>query len=112
MSGHPQEMNLSGAHLHDEQDVKAAQPDGLEGEKVGGQKPGGLSAQEGSPPGVCSAWCRAEPGSGQDPSDGAGAQAVAESGKFTLDSAVAPGRVFVGQAQHQLADLAGDWWAA
>jgi hypothetical protein len=98
MSGHPQEMNLSGAHFHDDQDIKAAQPDGVESEEVSGQQPGGLSAQEGPPPGVCSAWCRAEPGSGQDRSNGAGAHAVPESGKFTLDPAVAPGGIFLGQA--------------
>jgi hypothetical protein len=105
-------MDLSGARFHHEQDVEAAQCDGVEGEEVGGQQPGGLSAQEGSPSGVCSAWCWAEPGSGQDPSDGVGTHAVPESGEFALDSAVAPGGVFVGQAQHQLADLAGDRWAA
>jgi hypothetical protein len=33
MSGHPEEMNLSSAHFHDKQDVEAAQPDGVEGEK-------------------------------------------------------------------------------
>ncbi len=112
MGGYPEEMDLSGAHFHDEQDVEAAQCDGVEGEEVGGQQPGGLSAQEGPPPGVCSAWCRTELSGGQDPSDGAGAHAVAKSGEFTLDPAVAPGRVFVGQAQHQLADLAGDRRAA
>jgi hypothetical protein len=80
--------------------------------KVGGQQPGGLSAQEGPPPGVCSAWCRAEPSGGQDPSDGAGTHALPESGEFALDPAVAPGGIFVGQTQHQLADLLGDRWAA
>jgi hypothetical protein len=34
--GHPEEMDPSGAHFHDEQDVEAAQPDGVEGEEVGG----------------------------------------------------------------------------
>jgi hypothetical protein len=89
-------MNVSGAHFHDEQDIKATQSDGVEGEKVGGQQPGGLRAQEGPPPGVCSAWCWTESGSGQDPPDGAGAHAVPESGKFTLDPAVTPERVFAG----------------
>ncbi len=66
--------------------------------KIGGQQPGGLSAQEGLPPGVCSAGCRAEAGGGQDPPDGPGAHAVSESGEFALDSAVTPGRIFLGQA--------------
>jgi hypothetical protein len=50
MSSHPEQMDPSGAHFHDEQDVKAAQPDGVEGKEIGGQQPGGLSAQEGPPP--------------------------------------------------------------
>ena len=49
MGGHPEEMKLPGAHLDDEQDVETAQSDGVEGEKVGGQQPGGLGAQEGQP---------------------------------------------------------------
>ena len=44
MGGHPEEMNLPGAHLDDEQDGETAQSDGVEGEKVGGHKPGGLGA--------------------------------------------------------------------
>ena len=40
----PEEMNLPGVHLDDEQDGETAQSDGVEGEKVGGHKPGGLGA--------------------------------------------------------------------
>ena len=75
-------------------------------------KPGGLSAQEGPPAGVCSAWCGAEAGGGQDPADRARAQAVSEPGEFALDAAVAPGGILLGQAQHQVADLVTDRWAA
>ena len=53
--------------------------------------PESLRAQEGPPPGVGPAGCRTEPSGGQDPPDGAGAYAVAESGEFALDPAVAPG---------------------
>ena len=49
---------------------------------------------------------------GQDPSNGAGAHVVSESGEFAVDPAVAPGGVFLGQALHQRADLPGDRWAA
>lgn len=79
ISAHPQEMNLSDAHFHDEQDVKTVQPDGVEAEEVGGQKPGGLSAQKRQPRGVCSAWRRTKPASDQDPSNSAGTHAVPES---------------------------------
>jgi hypothetical protein len=72
MSGQAQEVNPPGTHFHDEQDIESVQRDGVEGEEVGGQQPSGLGAQEGPPPGVCSAWRRPEAGSGQDPADGAG----------------------------------------
>ena len=63
--------------------------------KVGGQQPGGLSAQEGSPPGVCPAGCWIQPGSSQDPVDSAGAHAVPESGEFSLEAAMVPGGVLL-----------------
>ena len=112
VSGHPEDVDPAGAHFHDEQDVEPAQGDGVEGEEVGGQQSGGLSAQEGPPSGVCSAWCRAEPGGGQDPADRARAHAVSEPGEFALDAAVSPGRILLGQAQHQVTDLVADRWAA
>lgn len=58
------------------------------------------------------AGCRAEPSGGQDPPDGACAYAVAESGEFALDRAVAPGGALPCQAQHQGPDFVGDGWAA
>jgi hypothetical protein len=91
-------MDPAGADFHDEQNVKAVQCDGVEGEKVGGQQSGGLSAQEGSPAGVCSAWCRTYTGGGEDPADSACAQAVSEPDEFALDAAVAPGRILVCQS--------------
>src|SRR6476646_2887486 len=44
VSSHPEEeeMDTSGAHVHDEQEVEAAQPEGVEVEEIGGQQPGGL----------------------------------------------------------------------
>ncbi len=73
VSGHTEDMHPAGAHFHHKEYVEAAQPDGVEGEEVGGQQSGGLSAQERSPGGLCSTWCRPEVGGGQDPADGAGA---------------------------------------
>jgi hypothetical protein len=80
--------------------------------KVGGQQSGGLSAQEAPPSGVRPAWCWAESSGGQDPPNRAGAYAVSETDEFALDPAVAPGRVFLCQAQHQGPDLVIDRWAA
>jgi hypothetical protein len=50
-------VHRAGAAFPDEQSVESAQRDDVDGEEVGGQQTGGLSAQEASPAGVCSAWC-------------------------------------------------------
>jgi hypothetical protein len=96
--GHAEQVDPPGVDFHHEQNVKAAQRDGVEGEEVGGQQPGGLSAEEGSPPGVCPAGCWTQPGSSENPADSAGAHAVPESGEFAVDAAVAPGGVLLCQA--------------
>ena len=95
-----------------EQDVDSAQRDRVEGEQVGGQQSGGLSAQEGPPSGVGPAWCWAESSGGQDPANRAGVYAMPETEEFALDPAVAPGGVLPCQAQHQGPDLVIDRWAA
>jgi hypothetical protein len=105
-------MDSSGTHFPDEQDIKAAQPDGVESEKVGGQQPGGLGAQEGPPPGVATPWRRAQPRGGQNPSDRARAHAVPQSGQFSLEASISPRRIFLCQAQHQSSDLVINRWAA
>jgi hypothetical protein len=45
---------------------------------------------------------RPETGAGEDASDGAGTDPVAEADKLTLDSAVAPARILLGQAEYHL----------
>jgi hypothetical protein len=101
LSSDHEEMDLSGAHAHDEQNVETAQPGGVEGEEVGGEQPGGvegeevggeqpggLSAQEGPSPGVGTPWRRAQPCGGQNPPDRAHAHAVSEPGQFSLETSV------------------------
>lgn len=111
MSGHTGQMHPAGAHFHDKQDIEPAQCDGVQGEEVGGQQPSGLSAQESSPAGACSPWCRPEAGSSQDAADRTCTQAVSEPGQFAVEAAMAPGRILVCQAQHQVAELVADRWA-
>jgi hypothetical protein len=112
MSSHAQDVNPAGAYFHDEQDIESAQRDGVEGEEVCGQQPGGLCMQKGPPPGVCSAWGGAEAGGGENPADRTRAQVVSEPDEFALDAAVAPGRILLCQAQHHVPDLVTDRWAA
>ncbi len=70
---------------------ESARREGVEGEQVGGQQPGGLGVREAPPPGVGSAWCRPEVGGGQGSVDGAGAEVVSELDEVTVDAAVIPG---------------------
>src|SRR6201747_278646 len=44
VGGYSEEMDLSGAHFHHEQDVEGAQCAGVGGEGGGGREPGGLWA--------------------------------------------------------------------
>jgi hypothetical protein len=111
VSGHPKDVHFAGPDLHDKQDVDPAQRDRVEGEEVGGQQSGGLSAQEGPPSGVRPAWCWSESSGGQDPPNRAGTYAMPETDEFALDPAVAPGRVLPCQAQHQGPDLVINRWA-
>jgi hypothetical protein len=105
-------VNPPGVHFCNEQDIESVQRDGVEGEEVGGQQPSSLGAQEAPPPGVRSTWCRPKTGSGQDPADRAGTEAVSEPEEFTLDATVTPGRILLRQAHHEAADLVTDRWAA
>jgi hypothetical protein len=98
--------------LYDEEDGESRQREGVEGEEVGGQQPRGLSTQEAPPASVCSAWCWPGAGGGQDAADRARAQAMSKPGEFAVDASVAPGRVLLRQAQHQLTDLVAEGRAA
>jgi hypothetical protein len=104
-------VDPSSVHLHDKQDVEPAQQDGIESEKVRGQEAGGLSAQEGPPASVRSAWCRPETGRGQNPADRTRAETVSEPNEFALDASMAPGRILLRYARHEVADLLTDGWA-
>ena len=95
-------------YFRDEQDVESAQPNGVEMEEVAGQQPGRLGSEEGAPVGVYPARGRPQVRGGQDPSDGAGADVVSESGELSLDAAVSPARVLPCQPDDELAELAVD----
>ncbi|MCA1822420.1 MAG: hypothetical protein LC644_11935 [Pseudonocardia sp.] len=59
--GHAEQVHPPGVDFHFKQNAEAAQRDGVEGEEIGGQQPGGLRTQEGSPPGVCPTRCGTQP---------------------------------------------------
>jgi hypothetical protein len=72
----------------------------------------GLRAQERTPPGVNVARRWADPGSGEDTADGAGADPVAEADQFSLDASVPQPGVLPGQARDEVSDLVADRWAS
>ncbi|GAA2216891.1 hypothetical protein ACFY2R_28025 [Micromonospora olivasterospora] len=76
--GDAKKVDPSGGHLHDHQRVQARQQDRVEVKEVDGQKASGLVAQEGAPVGVWLAGRRADPPAGQDPSDRARSDPMAE----------------------------------
>src|SRR2546421_3679371 len=97
VSGYAEQVDPPGGHLHHHQHVQPSQQNRVQVEEVDGQQTLGLAAEEGSPAGVLLAGRRAHPAAGQDSADGAGPDPVAEPLQFTLDSEVAPARVFAGQ---------------
>ena len=94
VGGDTEDVDSSGVDLHHEQDVEAAQADGVEVEEIGGQQATRLGAQEGTPVGVRLSGCGADPGGGKDTADGARTDVVAKPGQFALYSAMSPARVF------------------
>ncbi len=101
--GDTQDVHPPAADLHHEQHIQPAQGDGLDAEEVGGQQPRSLGTQERPPAQAAAAGRRPDPGSGQDPADGAGADPVAKPEQFALDPPMPPQRVLPSQPEHQLA---------
>ncbi len=63
VGGDPGEMNPPGVEFDEEQHVQPLEPDGIDGEEVAREDPGGLLTQERPPGAVGSPWGRVEPGS-------------------------------------------------
>ena len=110
MCGDAEDVDPSGADLHHEQDIESAQADCVEVEEVDREETGCLGAQERSPRESVSPRCRVESPVGEDPADGARADAVAESDQFALD-AVSPAGVLPGQSDDQLTGFLADRWS-
>jgi hypothetical protein len=112
VSSHPEKRDPSGAHFMTNKTSRRRSPMVSRVSKIGGQQPGGLSAQEGPPPCVAPPWRRAQPCGGQNPPNRTRANVVPEPDQFSLKAPVAPGRILVCQAQHQSSDLLINWGAA
>jgi hypothetical protein len=80
--------------LHDEEHVQALEEHGVDVQKVTCQDAGRLRGQELPPGRRGPAWCRTQPGRGQNPTDRAFTNLVPESGELALDAPMTPSRVF------------------
>jgi hypothetical protein len=79
-------------------------PDGNQFEEVAGQQDLGWGAEELCPGAGGALGCGVDVCVGEDLPDGGGGDLDAEDEEFAVDAAVAPARVFLGQAQYQDSD--------
>ena len=105
VGGCAQHVLPPGAQFDHEQDVEALQGNGIDGEEVARQHPGGLDAQE-APPGLDrTLGGGVDAGAVQDQPDRTCRDLVAQADQFALDPVVAPCRVFAREPRGQFADL-------
>jgi hypothetical protein len=98
MSGDPGKVYAAAAVLDHDQDVEAAQEDGVDVGEVDREDRVSLCGQELAPGWAGASRSRIKAGLLEDRPDGGRRDRVAESDKFALDASVAPGRVLPGHA--------------
>jgi hypothetical protein len=112
VGGDPGDVYAAAAVLDHQQDVEAAEEDGVDVGEVDREDRVGLRGEELSPGRAGASWSGVDPRVLQDRPYGGGGNPVAESDQFALNASVAPVRVLVGHPQHQGAEgLWGGWTA-
>jgi len=101
------EVDVPATQLDEEEHVQPLQRDRLDGEEVDCERALRLCPWEGAPGESASRAGRAEPGLTEDLLHGGGRDCDAEAVQLADDPLAAPARIFVREAKHQLADLAG-----
>ncbi len=99
--GHPCDPDPSTPKLDEEQDVEPVEQDRVDREEVGGHDMGCLGSQQGPPRGPRSPRGRPDSVVLQDPGDRARRQPDAELDQLSLDPAVAPPGVLLGQTDNE-----------
>jgi hypothetical protein len=112
MGGHPDDVDLAGGDLDEEQHVDPFEQHGVDGEEVAGQHRVRLRGEELFPGRPGPPRRRVDAGLVENVPDRAGRYLVAQADQLTLNPAMPPRRVLGGQPQHQLADLLVDRWSA
>jgi hypothetical protein len=92
-----------------EQHVQPPQPDGVDGEEVAGEDPGGLLAQERPPGRAGPSRSRVEPVAAQRGADRGGRGLDTKVEQLAPDALVAPAGILGGQADDQLLDIWVEW---
>ena len=108
VGGDAENVHAAGGVFDDEECVEPAQGDGIEVEHVAGHDGLGLRVEELGPGRSGPSRRGIDPGGAQYLPDGRGADSVAESGEFTVDAPIAPGRILGGQPDDQGAEACGN----
>jgi hypothetical protein len=107
VGGHPEDVHPASAHFHDEQCGEACECDRVDREEIRGQKPVGLSGQEGAPLAAyrASLWWGSETGAAQHPAYGGGAGSVSEAPQLAMDAAESPAGILDAESGDELAQF-------
>jgi hypothetical protein len=98
------DVDAAAAELDQEEDVERGQPDGVDGEEVGGHDLVGVLPDELAPGAMTASGSREQVMAAEDLADGDVGAAVAEPEQFTLDATVAPAGVLAGEAEDELVE--------
>ena len=101
VGGYPGEVHAAAVVFDHDEDVEAAQQDGVDVGEVDREDPVGLRGQELSPAGPRPAGRRIEARALQDLPDGRGGHGMAKSDELARDASVAPAGILVGHPQQQ-----------
>jgi hypothetical protein len=106
--GHAQDVDTAGSKLDHEQHIQALQQDGVDVKEGAGQDSLGLRGQELPPSQPGAAGCRVDAGPLENQPHRAWRDLVPKPSQFSVDAAVAPGRVLGCQPQDQAPQLRWD----
>ena len=101
VGGDPGDVHAAAAVLDHDEDVEAAQEDGVDVGEVDREDRVGLRGQELSPGRAGPSRGGVDAGGLEDRPDGGGGDRVAEADQLALDASVAPGGILPGHPQHQ-----------
>jgi hypothetical protein len=105
-------MDPAGVQLDEEQHVQPPKPDGVDGEEVTGEDPGGLLAQKRPPRHGRSPWRGVQAMAAERFADHGRRDAHVEAEQFALDPLVAPAGILPCQADDQLLGSSIKRWTA